>query len=465
MSRSDDVGAAAARARQAQSNAHVPAQSPSEPGMGPANVHVVGFDDPSLEAPPLHGATGRLPAKYMLLEVPNFNRADTPGEAMTSYLRLGSVPHPGIAGSRDAPRSTGEDLAAHAAIKFEDDRWGVFLDDERIRNPAATDFATVEERFAETSILHTKGGWRDHSDGNRISTTRGDKIEVIRGNYKLLVLGRQDEAPRAAGWDVSGGHTEGLGVKSSIEWVQTWDGTWKTLETSEKGDTWVTQHGNSESFHYGEILRSTTGSEDEKRPVYDAYRRVTRWDPARNPEIVERTWARLIESHTGSEGNRVPHIQNETWADNVSTTTHVHSLSDSTDAGSVTSSTTVGAITSSTNAGTITDTTIAGAQTAMNIIGSMTNINVGNSLQVNVGATENINVGALLDVTVAASARITIAASTEITMGVHSSIELGGSVELTPDQTTVAGVSHEVAGAKTTVAGLYSVLAGAVLLG
>ncbi len=46
-------------------------------------------------------------------------------------------------------------------------------------------------RQAETLSLLTKGGWWDHSDGNRVSTTMGDKIEVIQGNYKLVVLGRQ----------------------------------------------------------------------------------------------------------------------------------------------------------------------------------------------------------------------------------------------------------------------------------
>jgi hypothetical protein len=431
----------------------------------PGSVHAVGFDDPSLEAPPLAAATGQTPAKYLLLEVPNFNRAETPADAMTSYLRLGSVPRPAIAGSPEAPKSTGEDLASRAAITFEDGRRGVFLDDERIRNTAAPGFAPVDERFDETAKLHTLGGWRDHSDGNRISTTRGDKIEVIRGNYKLLVLGRQDEAKGAAGWDVSGGHTEGLGVKSSIEWVQTFGGTWKTLETSEKGDTWVTQHGNSESHHYGEHMISTTGSEDERRPVYDPYRRIVRWDPAPNPEISERTWARSIESHTGSSGNRVPHIQNETWADDVASVTQAHSISDATTADSITSATNAGAVTSTTNAGAITDTTIAGAQTAMNIIGAMTNINVGNSLMVNVGATENINVGAMLDVTVAASARITMGASLDVTMGVHSSIELGGEVELAPDRNLVVGTSNEVAGMKTTVAGMYNVLAGIICLG
>lgn len=46
-------------------------------------------------------------------------------------------------------------------------------------------------RQAETLRLLTKGGWWDHSGGNRISTTAGDKIEVIQGNYKMVVLGRQ----------------------------------------------------------------------------------------------------------------------------------------------------------------------------------------------------------------------------------------------------------------------------------
>jgi hypothetical protein len=67
-------------------------------------------------------------------------------------------------------------------------------------------FFPNDYRTLESSQLHTKGGWRDHSDGNRITTTRGDKVEVIRGNYKLIVLGRQDQSkPKYAGMDISGG--------------------------------------------------------------------------------------------------------------------------------------------------------------------------------------------------------------------------------------------------------------------
>jgi hypothetical protein len=67
----------------------------------------------------------------------------------------------------------------------------------------------ADYRAVESYYLHTKGGWRDHSDGNRITTTRGDKVEVIRGNYKLIVLGRQDQAKSStAGMDISGGQTD-----------------------------------------------------------------------------------------------------------------------------------------------------------------------------------------------------------------------------------------------------------------
>ncbi|APR85977.1 Putative cell-wall-anchored protein SasA (LPXTG motif) [Minicystis rosea] len=238
---------------------------------------------------------GRLAAKYLLLDVPNWNRAEDEADQMGSYLRLGSVPDPSIAGAHDAPRATGEDLAAYATT---------FLDDDRVRD-GCPGFVPVEERKAETARLHTKGGWRDHSDGNRVTTTRGDKVEVIRGNYQLVVLGRQDEAGGATGWDVSGGHIEGVGGKSSIEWKQSEDGSWKTHEASERGDTHVIQHGKSVNRNYGESQDNTTGSEDEMRPS---------WDPegkpvfvfAPNPTITDRTWARQIDSYTGSSACRVP---------------------------------------------------------------------------------------------------------------------------------------------------------------
>lgn len=48
--------------------------------------------------------------------------------------------------------------------------------------------------------LHEGAGWLDFCEGNRITTTTGDKVEVIRGNYKLITCGGD------AGIDFSGGH-------------------------------------------------------------------------------------------------------------------------------------------------------------------------------------------------------------------------------------------------------------------
>src|SRR5262245_18222094 len=129
------------------------------------------------------------------LRVEGFDAART----MDSYLRLGAA----AAGAGDAtdPGKDGEDLASLVTG---------FSDDIRVRSDGVhsarpqtlikgvLDKGLIEGspvdsegRKAESSNLHKKGGWRDHSDGNRITTTRGDKVEVIRGNYQLLVLGRQ----------------------------------------------------------------------------------------------------------------------------------------------------------------------------------------------------------------------------------------------------------------------------------
>ena len=61
----------------------------------------------------------------------------------------------------------------------------------QILSEGATVPNTSANRQAETLTLLTKGGWWDHSDGNRVTTTSGDKIEIIQGNDKLVVLGRQ----------------------------------------------------------------------------------------------------------------------------------------------------------------------------------------------------------------------------------------------------------------------------------
>ncbi len=173
--------------------------------------------------------------KYLLIKVPDFDTdpsgrasGDRLGQKMTSYLRLG-VP---LLNGPDV----GDDLLQYVfdAGPAGKDDGSPFIDDERNRGigpdtPLGADghgIAYADRKALFTQHLLTKGGWRDHSDGNRITTTYGDKIEVVRGNYKMVVMGRQDDPGNAMGWDASGNHIQDYaqatmpGASVAVEWIQ-----------------------------------------------------------------------------------------------------------------------------------------------------------------------------------------------------------------------------------------------------
>lgn len=153
-----------------------------------------------------------------------------------------------------------------------------YTDDTRIRNeqpnpstPVLGSATPSGARQQESALLHLKGGWRDHTDGNRITTTAGDKIEVIGGNSVTLILGRpttdnvfsatdwsnptsgapQNHIEESSGWlgyknDGGPGHIE------EIRWVADKygnQGTWMVREKTYMGDAIAIGSGSSwESF-------------------------------------------------------------------------------------------------------------------------------------------------------------------------------------------------------------------------
>jgi hypothetical protein len=351
--------------------------------------------------------------KYFLIEVPNFNNgSDDEADGrpkMSSYLRLGAVKDLSIAGKADAPKESGEDLAAKVrrvtridgvtapegspqrSLPFASQDL-VFEDDYRERDPAApitnvvgeelevtelgiTLDAAAEElegtRLGETALLHTKGGWRDHSDGNRITTTRGDKVEVIRGNYKLVVMGRQENLDNASGWDLSGGElratTLNLGEfeTTSVEWVEDDAGRWRVVEKNQKGDSFSIYWGNVHEEFFGEVKSDVTGSET---PGSYPPRFPGVAPPSKvNPKIIERTWAESIEGYTGSSKLRIPTIHEETWALTTSELTDVlaDTKGETRVGGSTRETTTVGG-------GTMETTTVGGATMETTTVGGAT---------------------------------------------------------------------------------------------
>ena len=205
-------------------------------------------------------------ATALLIEVANFNDGVGADNELGSYLRLGAVPS-AIRSAYESLTSddtvddtaltnaTGEDLARRVMG---------FVDDSRFRGDVDTDFYTNsnEEMQAESNYLHTKGGWRDHTDGNRVTTTRGDKVEVIGGNYKLLVLGREQWNNDAQGNDYGGGlhHESSGGITYHYDEVpgqiidvrRTEDnGTWKVIEECDVGHFVARYHGKDKDWHAG----------------------------------------------------------------------------------------------------------------------------------------------------------------------------------------------------------------------
>lgn len=198
---------------------------------------------------------------YLDIELENFNGSSDPGAGMDSYLRLGA---------EDAAVTHGQDLA---------EKITTYIDDSRIRGPADDGGSAAEadntfrtlsqaERAVETALLATKGGWRDHTDGNRITTTRGDKVEVIRGNYKLLVLGREqwrDDAGVGLNYESSGGITyhfdEVPGQIVDVRWeFEDEINTWRVIEECDKGHVVQRYHGVDKDWIQGGDFVTRIGS-------------------------------------------------------------------------------------------------------------------------------------------------------------------------------------------------------------
>ncbi len=318
-------------------------------------------------------------AKYLLIKVNDFatnpltavaatgNGAATPSASMSSFLRLGVV-DPAIKSAYEAyaadptnplPTKDGEDLASLVLS---------FADDERLREgadhpyPNQSDYKqgthpypTADERATVSAKIHTLGGWRDHSDGNRVSTTRGDKVEVVRGNYKLLVLGRQDDSDNAAQWEASGGlivdNDIAPGAIVDIRWIKDeFTGTWRVYEEATKGDIVTRYHGIVVDYYLGPLQKSVVGAEDgyqldvsgltdsqsasfteAQRTSASAVDVATVTDASTgwttpgakkiNPVIQENTWATSMEYQTGSEGKPVGRIVEKVWASKMASYT------------------------------------------------------------------------------------------------------------------------------------------------
>ncbi|MBM4375911.1 MAG: hypothetical protein FJ095_12560 [Deltaproteobacteria bacterium] len=218
--------------------------------------------------------------KHAIWFVPNYDDSTKSGAAKVhpvSYLRLGSMRT--TVDELSTARLRGDDLLERAGFGtpttsaagafFDKANGGVDKNQsgagtsyQRLDGPGAPVASTESNLTAE---LMTRGGWRDHTDGNRISTTRGDRVDFVYGNFKRVVFGRQAPTSELATTDfeISGGHLDdnqevGIAV-TSIQWVRDQDGTWKVIQEIAEENVIERFCGRKTEYVDADVLESTVG--------------------------------------------------------------------------------------------------------------------------------------------------------------------------------------------------------------
>ncbi len=414
--------------------------------------------------------------KYLLIGVPQFAKDPISGNLMTSYLRLGAssttweqdpggwlaakIHEHGPPGGHLSP--DGQPVNTTAEERSPD---RVFLDDDRNRVDGVPHALDKSQRQAQSRILHTRGGWRDHSDGNRISTTYGDKVEVIRGNYKMMILGRQDDPTASAGWDAGGQIIQDYaymmpGAAVRVEECSNYtdangNNVWHLQNTMECMVSSTNFAGDFFEYKWGNKHWSFVGSETPVEKNEDGY-------PRQNPHILEKTWAEKIESYTGSMALPVPEVFEETW---VTTKTSKETI------GTTSSMTTIGASASIETIGAKSSVETVGASASLSVIGAEAALTVkGVGLDVTVeGIQADITLAGIHAEIEAALAHATIeycpfrfdlfyGNTLSLQFGTRAEIDAVEKKEFRPKQ-------FKAALAHTTVAAFYDVMAPLVRLG
>ncbi len=208
-----------------------------------------------------------------------------------------------------------------------------FVDDSRYRNPEEKAYIagqscddTTSARKTETKRLLSKGGWWDHSDGNRVTTTSGDKVEVIQGNYKLVVLGRKDPAEGGAELgekvtihDTSGGNRIQVGGQPEIlcvEYAED-DGVWSVVEKAEANSTAIF-HGKKVEYFTGPVKQEYIGKDPGDFDAGDDIDK--KHDKENDPDITAKIWAKSISEYKGSAGKPIETIFELTHAKAITET-------------------------------------------------------------------------------------------------------------------------------------------------
>ena len=367
--------------------------------------------------------------KYLLIDVPDYNKGANAADydengipkstnQMRSFLRLGAAPkdwmlEPGadlvslVYQVGPAGKEPDPSVASRfpAGAELPEELFPPFIDDQRERGTGNENTAgpnghglTPAQRAEISAMLHTRGGWRDHTEGNRITTTRGDKIEIIEGNYKLIVMGRQTDPGQGMGWEATGNNVQDFagatmpGASVTVTWIPEAykTGVWLLQNSTENVYQYSRNAGNFKEENWGDLRETYIGSENPIRvgegkddgtqghpkdhtttPYPKASAPMPTVEstdlPRGNPHIIERTWATKIDSSKGSAAWKIPQIDESTWVEHMSGSVNANSIKSDTKATSIKEDLRVGSKVANTVAGAIVENTVAGMHVSTHV--------------------------------------------------------------------------------------------------
>jgi hypothetical protein len=381
-----------------------------------------------------------------------------------------------------------------------------FSDDTRFRDPSETTnidgvdkTCTKQVTQAETLKLLTKGGWWDHTDGNRVTTTGGDKIEVIQGNYKMVVLGRE-KVPTPPAKAVPLGRCYAASSQTNLEQLLK---DWYAATTQTAKDAIVisnvtvdgTTYDKSDmtlQFTYERKLETLAGTAfitdvsgghfQEQYPTPSVCYKTVEWQPSTDGvsrwtlfqsnqtaggniitelglgDIEDRFYVTSKKTRIGKQSQRVP-LDDYTWAKAITGTVDAESITSTTKvSGTVESTTTADKVISTTNVG---DTTVyseinkggLGNIISMTKAGSISNLSAAFHIL-------DMSIGLRTAITVALAREIYLFGKASLCFGVYHDVRIGPK-----DEFVTSGTNTLVIGTDRTISETICEVGLAVFLG
>lgn len=250
-------------------------------------------------------------------------------------------------------------------------------------------------------------GWEDHTSGHRLSTTGGDKLEIVKGKSYVHVLGADD-------FDVSEGQKSIARSGSDPQSIG--------YDASQNGDkrpmiverTWARRQI-SETWLGVDRTSPTSKLPTDESITLESFPAVI------DGESREYTYGKKLSSYTGDSSN---------WVDDIEEHTFVHRSNSFTTADAINDLTTV--------KGAIAETTLVPFMTSTQISVLLTEVYVGGKLGVEIGAGFELKLGAYCEIFGGVKEEIELSAGFKLNAAGKNRLWIGKKTDIMTDDLKVS---------------------------